>query len=464
MSKKLLMWAGVLFLVLSISIGVSAEDITLSVIENAVRDGKNHDAVEFNDVVLPRFEEYMADQGKNVNVELIETGVPDEDYKTRLIMDLRAGEGADIMSFDQFWIAEFVDGGLVEPLSYFSDDWDEWEDWDYFYEGVRDMFEIDGEMYGIMSGTDLRPVFYNIELLREAGIENPEEWQPESWEELYETARTLRDELDDVIPLQVNAGEQMGEATTMQGFYMVLLGTGEELYDFDRGQWLGASQGLYDTLEFYETVYVEEGLGDGGLQVQSGARDRTFELFQDERIAILVEGIWFWESVIAPGEAWGIDDRDERIGWAKMPAKEPGSGIRGQDFVTISGGGGYVPNPNTDHPELTLELLYFLNNYESKIDYWDIRGARIPARRDVAEHPIITENEFASALTDSLADLTTQRPGFEEYPSVSREAQIITGEVATGALTPEEAMREFKEAVEDIVGVDNVYDTYFNDN
>ncbi|MFW6007362.1 MAG: extracellular solute-binding protein [Halanaerobiales bacterium] len=461
MIRKALIFTGILLLTMAIGVTVSAET-NLTIVENAVRDGKSADTLEWHDEVLPRFEKYMKEKGEDVNVEVVETGVPDEDFKSRLIFDLKAGQGADIIALDQFWAPEFVDGGLLEPLNHFSEDWDEWEDWDQFYTGVRDMFKIDDEVYGIMNGTDLRPIFYNVELFKEAGIENAENWQPESWEDIYEAARTIREELDGVTPLQVNAGEQMGEATTMQGFYMVLLGTGERLYDYDRGKWLGASQGLYDTLKFYEKVYVEENLGDGELQVQSGARDRTFELFQDEKIAILAEGIYFWESVIAPGASWGMEDRDEKISWAKMPAKKPGSGIRDQDYVTISGGGGYVPNPNTDHPELALELLYFLNNYESKVDYWKIKGPRIPARKDVAEHDVIAENEFAKELTDELADLTVERPGFKEYPDVSREAQIMTGEVATGRKTPEEAMRSFKEAVQSIVGEDNVYDTYFN--
>ena len=33
-------------------------------------------------------------------------------------------------------------------------------------------------------------------------------------------------------------------------------------------------------------------------------------------------------------------DRDEVVGWAKIPAREPGAGINGQDFVSMSGGSG----------------------------------------------------------------------------------------------------------------------------
>ena len=55
-------------------------------------------------------------------------------------------------------------------------------------------------------------------------------------------------------------------------------------------------------------------------------------------------------------------DRDTTVGYAKIPAIEPGEGINDQDFVSMSGGTGRVLNPNSKHAALAWELLAFMNS------------------------------------------------------------------------------------------------------
>ncbi|MDI3548740.1 MAG: multiple sugar transport system substrate-binding protein [Halanaerobiales bacterium] len=445
-----------LLLVLVLSISFISSAATLKLIANGTEGGKNSDEIDYYKSYLkPAFEEYMASQGKDVTLEIIETAVPDEQYKSRIILDIKSGTGADVISFDQFWLASFVKAGLLEPMEFYSSNYASWDGWDYYYEGVKSMMEFNGKLYGIMKGTDLRMIYYNKEIFQKAGIKNWWAWQPESWEDLLNTARKIKKELPGVIPLQLNAGEQMGEATTMQGFYMALLGAGGRLYDQEVGKWVVKSDALLDTLNFYKTIYLDEKLGDGDLQVSMKAREKTFEKFAAGEIAMLVEGTWFWTSVIAPDAPWSIEYRDSIIGWAGMPAKEPGAGIRGQNFVTISGGTGWVPSPATKNKELTWELIKFIGSKESKTEYLKRKPA-IPARADIANSPIIQNDPFMSNVTAALSPCTTARPGFSEYDKVSREVQIMTGRVVTGQMSPEAALEAFAKEVTNIVGKENI--------
>lgn len=453
-SNKTLVLVLTMVLVLSVSIISSAA--TLQIIANGTEGGKNSDEIAYyKNYLKPAFEDYMASQGKDVTLEIIETAVPDEQFKSRIILDIKSGRGADVISFDQFWLASFVKAGLLEPMEYYYSDYADWDGWDNYFEGVKSMMEFNGKLYGIMKGTDLRMIYYNKEVFRKAGIENWWAWQPNSWEELLNTARKIKKELPGVIPFQLNAGEQMGEATTMQGFYMALLGAGGRLYDQEAGKWVVKSDALLDTLKFYETIYVDENLGDGDLQVSMKAREKTFEKYAAGEIAMLVEGTWFWTSVIAPDAPWGIEYRDSKIGWAGMPAKEPGAGIRGQDFATISGGTSWVPSPASDNKELTWELIKFIGSKEGKTEYLS-RKPGIPARTDIANSPIIQNDPFMSNITSALSPYTTARPGFAEYAKVSRQVQIMTGRVVTGEMTPEAALEAFAEEVTDIAGKENV--------
>jgi multiple sugar transport system substrate-binding protein len=453
--KKLLRLA-VLGLVVLVGVGGLAETIKLTVTARAVRGGVNTQLVEWlEDHVFPAFVQWMKAQGKDVEVQFIQFGGSDEALKQQYALDLKVGRGADILGFDGFWIPEFDAAGLVKPLDEIVGPqvWD-WDGWAYIPQGMREILGYKGKVYGLALGTDVRVIFYRRDLFEKAGIIPPGSglrWQPRSWEELLNTARYIKKVLPDVIPLQINAGTEMGEATTMQGWFMVLLGTGIHMYDFESGKWYGEHPGILEALNFYKTVYIDEKLGDARLQLISGARARTFELFRDGKIAMLVEGDWFWRSVLAPGSEWAIPNRNEVVDWAMMPAKEPGAGYRGQNFVTISGGTGFILNPNTAHPEEAWALMAFAFSREMQLEFQKIQP-RIRSRTDV---PVVGD-PVMSEMARALLQYTTVRPMLPGYPQISYQAQLMTERVVSGQMTPEEAMAAYAEALKEIVGPENV--------
>lgn len=431
----------------------AGEPITLEIIDNAVRGGKNATVAEWLlEDVIPAFEEQMADEGKDVTVELTETGVDDEDYKTQLALDLSVGEGPDIIGFDQFWVSEFAAAGYLEPLTdVVGAEVDEWDGWDAIPEAVGESLSIDGARYGVPFGTDGRVLFYRKDIFSEAGLDP--EWQPESWEDVLDAARTLADHDPELTPLQLNAGTSMGEASAMQGFLPVLLGAGGELYD---DGWSGDTEPMREMLELYQTIYVDEGLGDPDLQVLADGRDRSFEQFSDGTIPILLEGDYFWRAVVAPGEEglFPMEDRDEVVGYAKVPAFGPGEGVNGQDFVSASGGSGRVLNPNTEHPEEAWALLSYIGSEEAVTAFVE-REPRITARQDVNDIAI-GDDPMLSFVSDEVLPITWYRPGFEEYPQVSEQLQLATENISSGRSDVDAAIAEYVRNLEGIVGADNV--------
>ncbi|WEX10595.1 extracellular solute-binding protein [Chelativorans sp. AA-79] len=425
-----------------------AADLTITC--RCVVDGVNSEQAKWiKESVIPAFTKMKADAGEEVNVTFTEFAGSDEQLTQQLALDFSTGAGPDIAGFDGFLIPSFVEGGLLKPLEDLAGDAvTGWDGWSHISDGAKALMSYQGKPYGIALGTDVRMIFVRADLLRDAGID-PETWQPASWEELLDTARTLKEKNPDTFPLQLNAGVPMGEATTMQGYWMALLGMGEEVTD-DQGRYIVASQGILDTLNLYKTIYVDEKLGDQRAQLLGDGRNRTFANFRDGTTAMLVEGDWFWRSVTAPGSEFAVENRDEVMSWAKMPAKEPGKGIRGQDFVTVSGGTGFVLNPNTDEPELAWELLAFMNGQEQLTEFQKFQP-RIRIRDDVD----IPEAPFLKETSEVLLPLTTARPNDANYNAVSAEIQRMTEAVVSGELSPEDAMKRYGEAVTKIVGEEN---------
>jgi len=430
------------------TVSAQGDEVKLQITCRCVTDGVNSTLVGWlKDTVFPAFQASMTDQGKNVTVELVEFGGSDEQLKEQYALDLGVGAGYDVFSFDGFWVPEFVDAGLLKPLNEVAGPAvDEWDGWSHIAPGIQNIVGYAGQRYGVSSGTDVRQIFYRQDIFEQAGIPLP--WQPTSWDEILAAGQTLKD-AGVKSPIQINAGTAMGEATTMQGWDMVLLGAGEHMYDFDQAKWIVSSPAILNALKFYNAVYNEQELGDVRLQLVADGRDRSFAYFAEGRIAILVEGDWFWRSAIL--NQMDKETRDSVIAWAKMPAMEPGQGYRGQDFVTISGGTGWVLNPNTAHPAEAWDLLAFMSSQDMQLA-WEQIQPRINFRDDVP----VAGDEVMSAMAAALLPLTTVRPMLPEYSKISYEAQLMTERVVSGEMSPEEAMQAYADAVTEIAGADKV--------
>ncbi|WP_103500259.1 MULTISPECIES: extracellular solute-binding protein [Streptomyces] len=425
--------------------GDSGSGSTLKISANAVAGGKNEQEAKWiEEWVIPKFVEKKKADGEEVKVTFEPSGVDDEQYKTKLALDLQGGSGPDIMNLDGIWIGEFAQAGYIKPLPEVVTQADFWDGWDQIPDSVQKLGSFENERYGIPAGTDGRVLYYNKDLFEQAGLDR--DWQPTSWDEMIEAAEALNG-LDGVTPIQLNAGTAMGEATTMQGFLPLLAGAGEHIWD--RGKWRGDSEAVTETLALYETIYGD-GLGDPLLQQEAQGRDKSFEQFADNRIGILLEGDYFWRSVVSPDTGIApMEDRDEVVGYAKIPAIEPGGGIHGQDFASMSGGSARVLNPETDNPELAFELLTFMNSEEAVKALLD-GEARITARTDVNEE-VLADDPMLKFVSDEVLPVTAYRPGLADYTRVSTLLQEATAAVVSGS-SAEEAAEAYRGKLEGVVG------------
>lgn len=425
-----------------------AKEFTLTIAANAISGGKNASGADWIEKwVIPNFVEAQKAKGRTAAVKFQPSGAGDEDYKSKVALDLRTGSGADIYAIDGIWVGEFADADYIKPIEDLvgADKTDAWEGWSQIPKSVQGNMSYNGKRYGVPSGTDGRVIYFNKKLFAQAGL--PTDWQPKSWDEILTAAQTIKAKLPDVTPIQLNAGTAMGEATTMQGALPLLVGTGKEIYA--DGKWQGGSQAIKDVLGLYEKIYSGD-LGDKILQQDAKGRDKSFQAFAAGKMAILLEGDYFWRSVVEPTKGVAkMADRDETVGYAMIPAMKPGSGIRGQDFVSMSGGGGHVLNPASKYPQQAWELLQFMNSKEATVALL-AGAARITQRQDVNEQ-VLAGDPMLSFVSEKVLPLTAYRPGFAVYPQVSQALQQATLDVVSGK-SADEAAAAYQKAVEGIVG------------
>ncbi|GAB3979612.1 extracellular solute-binding protein [Plantactinospora veratri] len=431
--------------------GRDAKNITLTITDNAIAGGKNSRSAEWiQNWVIPRFVEAQKAKGVTAKVTFLPSGVDDEQYKTKLALDLRARSGGDVISIDGIWVGEFAQAGYLKPLSEVAGaETDSWEGWAQIPEAVQGLGRFEEERYAIPIGTDGRVLYYNKKLFGQAGL--PADWQPRGWQEILDAGTRLKT-LPGVTPIQINAGTAMGEATSMQGALPLLAGAGGEVYA--DGKWSGATAPVRDMLDFYAKVYAG-GLGDPLLQQEAKGRDKAFQRFAEGKIGILAEGDYFWRSVVEPKAGIAkMADRNASVGYALIPAKNPGAGIRGQDFVSMSGGSVRVLNPHSKYPTQAFELLTFMHSAEAvKAELGDV--PRITARTDV-NNEVLAGDPMLKFVAEKVLPITAARPPLAVYPQVSVAIQEATAAVV-GGKAPDAAAADYQKKLAGLVGgADNV--------
>lgn len=198
-----------------------------------------------------------ANPGKKV--ELVPIKAADSEYYTKLQQMLRSPKTApDLVYEDTFLINSDITSGYLKPLDPYLD---KWPDWNQFIDTAKSAAKAqDGKTYGVPDGTDTRGLWFDKGIFKKAGL--PADWQPKTWDDVLAAARAIKAKVPGVTPLNVYTGKPAGEAATMQGFEMLLYGTGDgtsdPLYDTASKKWIAGSQAFKDALTFVHTVYKEK--------------------------------------------------------------------------------------------------------------------------------------------------------------------------------------------------------------
>lgn len=425
---------------------------SLVIKSNAISGGKGAAEADFTTkYLIPKFTEAEKAKGNNISVSFQGDGAEDEQYKTKVSLDLKTGGGADLISLDGIWVGEFAEAGYIKPLDDVigADQVKAWDGWSQIPASVQKIVSYKDKIYGLPGGTDGRVIFFNKTLFAKAGL--PADWQPTSWQEVLDAGAKLKN-AGVQIPIQLNAGTAMGEATTMQGILPLLVGAGAEMYS--NGKWLGNTPQLRQALQLYSDIYQTDSLGDPLLQQEQTGREKSFADFAKGQVGMLFESDYFWRGVVEPKNGVApMPDREKVVGWAKIPAVSPGKGVAGADFVTMSGGGGRVINPNTKCPAAAWELLTFVDSKE--VTKASLAGeAKITARTDVNDE-VLAGDPMLSFVAKDILPITHFRPGAANYTQVSQALQEATGAVASGK-SVDQAAKGYEAALEKAVGKENV--------
>jgi multiple sugar transport system substrate-binding protein len=384
----------------------------------------------------------------NIKVKLEPIIADEGSYYTKLDLMMRSASTApDLVREDSFLVSSDVTAGYLAPLDKYLAAWPEYSQ--QWFPSMQKITTFNGHNYGVMDGTDVRLIWYNKDLFQKAGL--PTTWQPHSWADILSAARTIKAKVPGVIPLNLFSGVPMDEASSMQGFEMLLYGTKNPLYDYSTQKWVASSPGFLDALNFVKQVYNPSDLlgptNDIALSTQANNVVEQ-QLIPKGKVAIDIDGSWissFWyPNGQAPWQQW-----QQTMGVAKMPTEFG----QAPNYVTLSGGWAYSITAKSGHPNQAFQVLKTAFS-QDLLGSYDVASGGVTPRQDIV-NVAAYHNTPLNPFYTSLVAFSQFRPAFPAYPKISLQIDTAMQQVMSGQ-SPPNVMSTFSQSVTGIAGASNV--------
>ncbi|MEJ8305002.1 extracellular solute-binding protein [Saccharibacillus sacchari] len=399
----------------------------------------------FDSGLIATFEEQNPDIKINIAPVLASEG----DYTSKMVLQMKSPDTApDLIAEDTSIIKSDAAAGYLEPLDTQVAGWADWNE--HIIENLKaGVTGEDGKVYGVPATSDTRGIWYNKDLFTQAGLPVP--FEPTSWADVLDAARTIKQQLPDVTPLNLIVGKSNGEGVTMQTLEMLLYGTEDALYNDDSKKWDLDSQGLLDSFNFINQVFNVDKVGPS-MQVALNGQAGSIafqQLLPQDKLAMAVDGSWAGSTWAANGAA-PIENVEDKMGFAPFPTQngqEPGS-------TTMSGGWAWSIPAQAQEKEAAWKFMEFLMNKENATGRVVAEGSLSP-RNDSVDVEGYTDRPFVEEAQE-LLNVAHFRPANDQYATVSAQLQSTVESIASGNLSPEDAVNQLKENVSRSLGADSI--------
>lgn len=379
------------------------------------------------------FEEFTAQNPDiTVDVEVIAWA----DYWTQLPLDVQSGDMADIFWTNTSNFGTYADNGtLLDIDETLGEDHDEWE------QSVVDLYTRDGVNYGVPQLWDSIALFYNAELVEEAGVDVSDlQWRPDAAEgdTLLEATTALTTDAEgrhpgeDGFDADTRATFGFNSQADLQAIYVDFLAqNGAQFQDpetdafaFDSPEGVEAFQYLVDLVNTHEVAPSAADTNVNG--------DHARDLFVQGDLGLFQSGPYSLPQIAENAEfEWGI---------APMVAGPEGR-------IGVVHGVAAVGNAQTDDLEATTEVLRWLGSAEGQTPLGE-QGAAFPGATDAQQSYIdywAEQGVDVSVFVDAAQEPTAPSPVGAEINAGSNVITPIFQDMFLGAIPVEEALAQAQE-------------------
>lgn len=347
--------------------------------------------------IIAKFEE---ETGAKVNMELY----AHSDYLEMLQVKLPSeSDDYDVIGVDVPLVASYATKGWIAPMdSYFTDD-----EKAQFASSALDAGSWDGVFYCPAMNSSSQLLWYNTELLDEAGVEVPESSVENrlTWEQVVDMAKKTLEVVDPdgtkgiggIAFEQVSRTYQMNQIPNSLGGKNI----GDDGY---------TAQGIINDDAWIEGATWYQNLFKDGIVLQGFTADDTGSFFQAGKIVFLIGGTWTDNNC--------KNEEMDTYGYAPVPAFEGH-----EDQVGTPTGSWHFGIPvNAKNKDLAAEFIKYMSIGEGN-ELWLEANGDVPATIAGADKIMNDENaeeymKIAAYESSNTAVPRALTPGYTEYDTI----------------------------------------------
>jgi multiple sugar transport system substrate-binding protein len=338
----------------------------------------------------------------NVELEIVES------FDEQKLLTAVASETVpDVLWLSRFETATWAARDVLMPLT----DYIERDGYDtsVFYESALDESTYEDQIYGIPGGMDVRALFFNLDHLKEAGID-PATIDTSNWDQLNEFGAKL-------VKKEGDSFTRWGFDNKLPGrnFWLWGKANGGNFMNEDATEATFNDEKVVEALEWGVKTYDDQ----GGFQgYESFATTwQGDEQFARGQVAITLYEQWMMSGPIASVAP--------DLNFAVMPVRERGSGADGPTASFVGGNSWYIPAA-AKNPDAAWEYIKFLHS----VDTWRIGAEATKAlRKEQGDRPYIpslTGNKAADQMQiDEIYEPVGQAydDAVKLFPQIMEESQ-----------------------------------------
>ncbi|WP_439528421.1 extracellular solute-binding protein [Pannonibacter sp.] len=350
----------------------------------------------------------------NPGVKVALEFVPYEALHDKIVAASGAGaDGYDVVLFDVIWPAEFATRGFLADVS----DRIPADATDKIFDGAWTTVEYDGKRYGMPWILDTKYLFYNEDMLKQAGIANP----PKTWAELATQAKTIKDKGLVQYPLVWS----WSQAEAMICDFTTLTAANGGAF-FEEGQPVFASGGARDAL-----AYMKQTLDDGLTNPASREylEEDVRRVFSNGEAAFALN--WTYMNAMAN------DPAESKVAGKVKVTSAPG--VNGKSVASgVNGSMGLGIPSNSPHADEAWKYIAHLTDQSVQETYSKLS---LPIWKASYDNPKVAEGQedLITAAKQSIA-VMYPRPLVPSYTEVSDILQKNLHKALLGEASVDEAL------------------------
>jgi len=396
--------------------------------------------IDIVEELIPGFEAEMAEQGRDITVDLVADQLTDEQFRTKITQQFIAGEAPDLVDMGDSFVPGFAGAGYLAPLDDYLEDWDGWDA--YRPQFKEASVRQDGQIYSLLNTSGVLNLFYREDVLTELGVDTS---QPETWDELIDRLVQVKEATGDT-PIVLPAGSAWGGGTWNEGFQPLLGGTDQDYYDAETGTWDLESPGWAAVFDLYAELAAEDLLPTQDLLNPNPWQPTKYEKFPAGEIQVAAQGTWGWKFDWGPEGATPIPDLTQKVSTWQFPGLRDGD----EPYGWLNLGGVYTIPEASDHKDEAMLLAQYLTTGEPLAEQLVASGAASP-RDDISDvEPYASEPELLQAGVDQETSVFV--PTGDGTDQIAQAVATATELVLTGAEDGEGAYRAFVEDATELLG------------